>query len=186
MPGKGDLRREYLVRRRTISTANRRAWDAAIAGHVLALPEVAQADTVLTYISVATETDTLNIIEALLGAGTRVLAPQMRDDMDDMRWGEVRSLTELDRGLFGIPQPSAELDGPPPPDAPVLVPCVAYTANGERLGRGGGHFDRFLTTHRGPRIGLAYADQQADTLPIEPHDITLDVIVNENGPLRTK
>jgi 5-formyltetrahydrofolate cyclo-ligase len=186
MTAKGDLRRDYLLRRRNITSRDRHAWDDAIRVQVLALPEVAGAGAVLTYVSVATEVDTHGIVEGLLERGTRVIAPQMRDDSDEMRWGAVMSLTDLDRGLFGILQPREELNGSPPSNAPVLVPCVAFTDRGDRLGRGGGHFDRFLAGHRGPRIGLAYECQRAESIPREPHDIALDVIVTESQVRRRR
>ncbi|MEP0191174.1 MAG: 5-formyltetrahydrofolate cyclo-ligase [Erythrobacter sp.] len=84
--------------------------------------------------------------------------------------------SDLEEGPFGIMQPGdegAELI----PDL-LFVPLVGFTVSGERLGQGGGHYDRWLTAHP-PRlaIGLAWDVQLCDSLPLEPHDVPLDTVV---------
>lgn len=65
----------------------------------------------------------------------------------------------------------------------IIVPCLAFDKNCNRLGWGGGWYDRFLAEQPGAlKIGLAYQGSFIDTgLPVEPHDITLDKIVTEEG-----
>ena len=71
----------------------------------------------------------------------------------------------------------------PPPDPisidVVIVPGLAFTAAGDRLGQGGGWYDRFLTTVRPEaiKIGVAFTPQIVDSLPVEPHDIRVDVVI---------
>lgn len=84
--------------------------------------------------------------------------------------------SDLVSGAFGMMQPCA--------DAPMLVPevlfipLVGFTADGERLGQGGGHYDRYLAQHpEALRIGLAWDVQLCDELPSEPHDIPLHAVV---------
>ena len=179
MRPKGEVRREYLIRRRNIAQQARAKADAAIRERALALPEIATAACVLSYIGAPPEVDTRGIIEALLRKGTRVLAPVMSADDDQMHWGEILQLDALVRGPYGMSQPSADLLAHVPPDAPVLTPLVVFTAQGDRLGRGGGHFDRFLADHQGPKIGLAYECQRAEEVPVEAHDARLDAVVTE-------
>ncbi len=83
---------------------------------------------------------------------------------------------DLEVGPFGMLQPCE--------DASVLVPdvlfvpLVGFTEKGERLGQGGGHYDRWLAEHsEATKIGLAWDIQLCETLPTEPHDIALDAIV---------
>jgi 5-formyltetrahydrofolate cyclo-ligase len=83
---------------------------------------------------------------------------------------------ELQPGPHGIPQL--------PPDADVVrpdllfVPLVGFTADGYRLGQGGGHYDRWLAANPGvPAIGLAWDCQLVDSLPLEPHDHPLAAVV---------
>jgi 5-formyltetrahydrofolate cyclo-ligase len=63
----------------------------------------------------------------------------------------------------------------------VVVPGLAFTADGRRLGQGGGHYDRFLTRLRADclTVGAAYAEQLVDDLPTEPHDVRVDLVVTD-------
>ena len=63
----------------------------------------------------------------------------------------------------------------------VVVPGLAFTARGDRLGQGGGHFDRFLPRLRGDclRIGVAFHEQLVDELPTDGHDIAVDVVITD-------
>lgn len=83
---------------------------------------------------------------------------------------------DLEVGPFGILQPAAEAE-PLIPDV-LFVPLLGFTAAGERLGQGGGHYDRWLAEHRPAlAVGLAWDAQACDTLPTEPHDALLDAVV---------
>ena len=84
--------------------------------------------------------------------------------------------SDLETGPFGSRQPFADADAVTP-DV-VIVPLVGFTADGRRLGQGGGHYDRWLAAHPGtPAIGLAWDCQLVDDLPHERHDHPLTAIV---------
>ncbi len=63
----------------------------------------------------------------------------------------------------------------------VVVPGLAFTRDGRRLGQGGGHYDRFLPRLRPScvTVGVGFAEQLVDDLPTEPHDVRLDMIVTD-------
>jgi 5-formyltetrahydrofolate cyclo-ligase len=63
----------------------------------------------------------------------------------------------------------------------VVVPGLAFTRSGERLGQGGGHFDRFLAQLRRDclRIGVAFRDQLVEALPTEHHDVAVDLVITD-------
>lgn len=91
-------------------------------------------------------------------------------------WRDPYEDSDLDPGPFGFAQPSAGAQQVTP--ALVLVPLLGFTPSGERLGQGGGHYDRWLDAH--PEVlpvGLAWDCQCVDTLPVEPHDRTLEAVV---------
>lgn len=81
-----------------------------------------------------------------------------------------------------------EDDPPPDPDVVdvVVVPGVAFTPAGDRLGQGGGWYDRFLPRLRREcvTIGVGFAPQLVDDLPTEPHDVRLDLVVTDAGIAR--
>lgn len=84
--------------------------------------------------------------------------------------------TDLSPGAFSLLQPSAGAREVTPDI--VFVPLVGFTAKGERLGQGGGHYDRWLAEHpRAMTIGMAWDVQLLEALPTEPHDVTLDAVV---------
>nr|WP_298927430.1 5-formyltetrahydrofolate cyclo-ligase [uncultured Erythrobacter sp.] len=84
--------------------------------------------------------------------------------------------SDLTPGPFDIAQPAGDA-AEILPDV-LFVPLVGFTADGDRLGQGGGHYDRWLSEHPGRMaVGLAWDAQLCDALPTEPHDIALDAIV---------
>ena len=88
----------------------------------------------------------------------------------------------LRRGAFGIAEPEPGARTCPPGEIDlVVVPGVAFTAGGVRLGRGKGYYDRYLSQaeFRGATVGVCYAHQLVGELPSEPHDVAVDCVVAE-------
>jgi 5-formyltetrahydrofolate cyclo-ligase len=84
--------------------------------------------------------------------------------------------SDLAPGPFGMMQPAASAEAVIP-DV-LFVPLVGFTADGARLGQGGGHYDRWLAEHAcGLVVGLAWDVQLCDALPAEPHDMALDAVI---------
>jgi len=84
--------------------------------------------------------------------------------------------TDLEAGPFDLRQPSTDAAEVIP--EVLFVPLVGFTPDLDRLGQGGGHYDRWLTEHPGRiAIGLAWDAQCVEALPVEPHDIALDAVV---------
>ena len=118
--------------------------------------------------------------------GRTVALPAFDDrgaPMHFRKWGDPLGADDLVEGPFG-PQPAddaARLT----PDV-VIVPLLAFTADGHRLGQGGGHYDRWLADNPVPSIGLAWDMQLVDSLPLEPHDRHLDAIVTPTRLFRSQ
>lgn len=84
--------------------------------------------------------------------------------------------SDLAEGPFAIRQPAADAEAIEP--QVLFMPLVGFTERGDRLGQGGGHYDRWLADHPDTlRIGLAWDMQRVDDLPVEPHDVPLDAVV---------
>ncbi len=86
----------------------------------------------------------------------------------------------LETGVFGVRQPSG--GNPAPPPDLVLVPGLGFDASGSRLGRGGGFYDRWLEANPGVKtLGLCFACQLVDKVPMEAHDSPVDAVLTEVG-----
>lgn len=91
-------------------------------------------------------------------------------------WQDPYADKGLVPGPYGALQPSD--DSPEVSPALAIVPLLAFTADGARLGQGGGHYDRWLAANRGTiALGLAWDAQLAENLPVESHDMPLKAII---------
>jgi len=142
-----------------------------------------QGKVIAGYMPIRTEIDPLPVISELARHGP-VVVPVIQAAGQPLKFREWTPGCAMIRGAFGaaIPASGAYLD----PEV-LIVPLVAFDRAGNRLGYGGGFYDRTLEGLRAKRttlaIGFAYAAQQADGLPLEPTDQPLDAIVTQNEVL---
>lgn len=97
-------------------------------------------------------------------------------DLEILPYEESR----LELGSFHIEEPTGNDLTEPMEIELVVVPAVAYDRKGRRLGRGKGFYDRFLGSTRATKIGVGYDFQLLDDLPVEPHDISMDIVITQN------
>ena len=176
--------------------ALRRAFRSARSEHVAALPQgiralvlnrppapvvamIPDGATVGLYHPAGSEAPSTGWARWLAENGRHVALPWFaaRDAAMEFRaWCNPWDEEDLETGPWRALQPPAG-DGPVVPDL-VVVPLLAFTASGHRLGQGGGHYDRWLAAHpEVPAIGLAWDCQIAERLPWEPHDRRLMAVV---------
>jgi 5-formyltetrahydrofolate cyclo-ligase len=179
---KTALRDQLLTARNRLSLAEVGEAAAAIAGHLLASPDVRRAATVAAYVSIGTEPGTGHLLEALREAGKRVILPVLQPD-NDLDWAaHDGDLVRAGRGLLEPPGRRLGVEAVAGADA-VLVPGLAVNANGTRLGRGGGSYDRALG--RVP-VGtftcvLLYDSEILPGVPTEPHDHRVRAAATPSG-----
>ena len=173
---KSALRTAMRARRRaevaSLTAAQRQALESALAAHVL--PLLQQTRSPGSYLPHGAEISPA-IIEAEFGG--EISWPFFEDRAAAM---DFRSGSGRVDGPWGVPQPEARGSGVHMPDA-LLVPLLAATAEGLRLGQGGGHYDRYLAARRAAggaplTVGLAWDCQIVEELPADPWDETLDYI----------
>lgn len=188
MPDKKTIRQRLLAARQALSLVEVTEKSAAIGAHLKTVPEFNVASTILTYVaSKDNEVDTKPLIEWLLREQRTVLVPATLGK-GQMVWSRLEKMGELAPAAFGVlePKPECRRDTVPPAGSVVLVPGLAFTETGWRIGYGGGYFDRFLAGFHGAKIALAYAMQMVSEIPVAPHDVPMDVIVTEAGIHRCK
>lgn len=176
---KPELRQHFRRLRAALPARDRAARSRALAERLFAAPRIAAARTVLAYEAVGSEVETRFLLAHLWHLGRAVALPRVRLD-GTMEMRLVRGHGELEPGSHGILQPNTTVSPPWVPDASdvVLVPGLAFTADGLRLGQGGGYYDRFLAAHPDLwTIGLAFTEQMAESLPCETHDVRLREVV---------
>ncbi len=134
------------------------------------------------YLASAEEIDLSVFIDGMLGRGVTVVSPRWNGETYEL--AKIKSLAEddLQLGPMNIQEP-AEADIVEPKDvAAWIIPGLAFTKDGKRLGFGGGWYDRLLSSARSDslKIGVAHDFQIVDDIPSEPHDIRLTRIVNDS------
>lgn len=166
---------------------DRQAVGRWMAETLFAMPQWQNAETVLAFAAMPDEPDTELILRRALADGKRLLLPRVlsRTEMD---WVEIPDLGLLRPGAYGILEPPADLPAADPAGyaAPLaLVPCLAASRDGVRLGRGGGYYDRFLAHYKGERLLLCPEAAVADTLPCDAWDARFapEEILTEKGTL---
>jgi 5-formyltetrahydrofolate cyclo-ligase len=143
---------------------------------VLTLEEYQSAQIVLMYHSVGGEVDTLKLIDRMQSDGKTVCLPAITGK----GIMEARRMGCLVPGPYGIPCPEGPAVPPEEIDL-IVVPGLAFDRTCHRLGRGGGYYDRYLPNCRGITIGLAYDCQVVESLPLEAHDMQLDLVATETA-----
>jgi 5-formyltetrahydrofolate cyclo-ligase len=175
---KRELRRALLERRRSLSPAGVAAASQAIEGHLRTLPELAPGrDRTLLLYAADPDEVALDGLITTPPAGWTVLLPRVEG-------GAIvavphRSEQGLVVGHRGIREPLGDAVDAAAVDV-VIVPGVAYSPSGERLGRGAGMYDRLLPgLGRAVRIGVCMEEFVVDALPVEPHDAVVDLVVTD-------
>jgi len=134
------------------------------------------AKTIYGYLPYNQEVRTVPMLEQAIRDGKRVAVPKVYGD--DMKFIYMDDLTQVSLGYANIPEPIA--DGPVAEDktALVLMPGMAFTKNGDRMGYGGGFYDKFLASEpEHPTVALCYGFQMVEQLPTEEYDIPVDCVL---------
>jgi 5-formyltetrahydrofolate cyclo-ligase len=179
---KQRLRGDLLRRRRGVAREVAEAAGHAVAGHLAGCAPFRAATRVGLYAALPDELPTRPCFEALRARGAETLLPRV--EAGALVFRVVARWEELRTGRYGVLEP--------PPEAPerparladlLLVPGVAFDARGNRLGRGGGHYDAALAAASGgPRVfGVGYELQVVTSVPHGSRDRRVDAIVTESG-----
>lgn len=181
---KPALRAAVTAARRAVPASERAEAAAAVTAALLSLPEVAAARTVGLYVSIGTEPTTTQLLDVLRSRDVRVLIPVLRDDFD-LDWAIYAGQDQMSPAARGTLAPVGEPLGTDAVAAAdvVVVPALAVGADGTRLGRGGGSYDRALARVPAgrPVIALLYDGELLAAVPAEPHDRRVTVVVTPSG-----
>jgi 5-formyltetrahydrofolate cyclo-ligase len=177
---KDDLRAAALARRGALSLEARASASRSIVARGLPV-EVASGAIVSGYWPIKNEIDPMPLMRHLAAQGGRLALPVVTGRDQPLVFRAFAADSQLLRGQLGIMEPSPQ-SKVVEPDI-VLVPLAAFDRAGHRIGYGAGHYDRTLTLLRASKpivaIGLAFAVQEIETIPAQPHDVRLDYVLTE-------
>ena len=180
---KAELRRHLLAQRAMLTPAEIAQHSTVIATYVCALPAFCVSHTVMVYMALPQEVQTMPIITQARQSQKCVAVPVIRgQELVAVALSEAS--TQLRRGPFGILEPCGTPRVIHPQEIGcIAVPGIAFDARGGRLGFGKGYYDRFLrqlpaTTYR---CGLAFGIQMVPCVPQALHDVCMHGIVTEQG-----
>jgi 5-formyltetrahydrofolate cyclo-ligase len=170
---KAELRQRFIAARRERTDAQIASARRSICEHVTARCQDSGWHRVAAYEPLRTEPGSLELLDQLRGLGIEVLVPVVHPDKD---LGWVAWATGVaDRGTDLGPTAIASVDA-------AFVPALAVAADGTRLGRGGGSYDRALARAAGvPIVALIYADELVAELPRDGWDLPVTAVVTPNG-----
>ena len=149
----------------------------ALARHAESLA-IAKGTVVGGYHALPDEADPALLLERLVELGCHIAFPRVAARGLPLEFHRVPDGEVLAPGTFGIHEPMDIWPRAVP--QLLLVPLLAFDAQGHRLGYGGGFYDRTIALLKVPAIGIAYAGQEVPALPADDHDVTLDAVLTEN------
>jgi 5-formyltetrahydrofolate cyclo-ligase len=158
----------------------------AICEKFVGLPEYQSAKTVMFYVDVRTEVRTRDYLATALTHGKKIVVPWCNEHGElELFW--LQSMDDLSIGMYKILEPKAELRHLPSRQVPVteldlvMVPGVAFTREGARMGHGKGYYDKLLEHARpdAPLVALAFECQFFPDIPTQDHDVFMDQIISE-------
>lgn len=186
---RSSLRKRILTLRRAQSSRDIEKKSGDIRSKFFTFVPFCQAETILFYLAMKDEVQTEKMIEESLQKGKRVVAPSINWQRKEILPSEIKDLTkDVEIGVLEIPQPKNNLYSPfsPVNIDMVIVPGVVFDRKGNRLGFGGGFYDRFLgkLSDKTELIALAFELQLVDNVPSQSHDIAVDYLITERGIIK--
>lgn len=176
---KAALRKRFLEERRSLPAEERDKINDGIFRHVTGLPVYEQARTVFLYCSTPEEISTERLVSDALGRGKAVCVP-LCVSRGVMEARMIRQVSQLAPGHFGILEPPSDTPLVQPEAIDLcIVPCLAADEAGQRLGYGGGYYDRFLLKTGAATVALCAERCFVQALPAGPLDCPCHMIVTE-------
>ncbi len=170
------LRRQIREQKKTMTEAEIASRSEKLGELFAATEAYRNAKSIYGYLPYNQEVRTVPMLQKAIADGKRVAVPKVY--VDTMRFIWLDDLTKVEKSEMGIPEPIADEPVADDETALVLMPGVAFTEKGDRMGYGGGYYDRFLANEPNhPTVALCYEFQILETLPTEEFDIPVDLVL---------
>lgn len=181
---KNLIRKQMKQLRADMTRTERFEKSMQIFEQLITVPEFKRADRIYTYVSMDNEIDTIMLIDYSLSLEKRVFVPRVSGK--DMEFYEISDISELNPGYMGIYEP--DINGKEPDYSRtgfMCMPGLAFDRSYNRIGYGGGFYDRYLSVeNKLYKAALAYEAQLLESIPAQDGDVRPDMIVTEESIYR--
>ncbi len=183
MNEKARIRKEVLQSRDSIEQRGKEKRDRSIENRLFSLKQFTKANRIMFFASFKSEPDTFGMISKSLDRGKEVILPKVDRQNRKLLLYNIMNISELVPGFMNIPEPVVSEERRVNPDFPdiIIMPGVAFDRKCNRLGYGGGFYDLLLSNLEMPPmlIAIAYSEQIIERVPVERHDVTMDMVVTD-------
>lgn len=182
MSTKQQIRKEILGIRRNLSPEYMEKSSLMITEKIINHPEYQEAKWIFCYMDAKGEVQTKYLIEHAWKNGKRVVVPKVEGK--EMSFYEITGFSQLETGNFGIMEPVSTCIKVDSKDKKsiMIIPGVAFDQAGNRIGYGGGYYDKYISSHsKMYKMAIAFSVQIVPQIPSEEYDIKMDCIITERG-----
>ncbi len=173
---KSQLRRQIRERKRAMTPAQIEEKSRRLGQLFFETPQYRDAKIIYGYLPYNQEVRTVFILEQALKDGKKVAVPKVYGD--EMRFIYISDFSLVSSGYANIPEPIADAPVAQDPTALVLMPGLAFDPKGNRMGYGGGFYDKFLQKEpHHPTVALCYDFQMLPHLEVQAHDVPVDLVL---------
>ncbi|MGF9963173.1 5-formyltetrahydrofolate cyclo-ligase [Bacillus rhizoplanae] len=178
---KKRLRKEILQRMNSLSEEQYTTLSAKIVDSLYKQREWIEAKTIGITLSMEREVNTYAIIEKAWEEGKAIVVPKCNRETRTMTFRQITNFEQLETVYMNLrePDPSITEEVSVEEIGLLLVPGVAFTRKGERVGYGGGYYDRYLVNYKEKTLSLVFDFQIVSHIPVEPFDKTVQKIITE-------
>ncbi|MDE6026411.1 MAG: 5-formyltetrahydrofolate cyclo-ligase [Lachnospiraceae bacterium] len=177
MENKKEIRKRMLQIRNGLEEAYIKQASHEICTRLKACPLFEDAKSICLYMPVNNEVDVTELFDDLTMEGKKIYLPKVKDG--NMEFYLFTGTDHLTKGAYNIPEPDSSICLTPEENTLVVMPGVAFSRDGYRLGYGGGYYDRYLSKYpQCKTVAVCYKEQIVDKLVTEEHDVKPDFIIS--------
>lgn len=180
---KARLRKQLLDARDEISLDFIKIASNKIRDNLRKIDFYRKTNLIGIYYSVGSEVQTHDLIQEFFNQGKEFALPRV--EKNDLIFKKISNLSDLELGSFSVMEPKEKCETVKNLDV-MLIPAIALTRQGYRLGYGFGFYDRYLHGKKSKKIGLSYAKQVLRSFPHDDHDVKMDCVVTEDEVIYVK
>lgn len=182
---KHALRQALKQKRAALDPQRTKEWSTAIVDHIARSPLFASADLLLLYAPKGSEPDLLPLVAIARKNNVPVAFPVSVTETTTLQFRILAPDARLAPGAYGIPEPPADAPVAEPTEKTLcILPGLAFSPDGSRIGYGKGYYDRFLAAFPGTAVGALYGAMLSQSIPTEPHDLPAAYLFTERGVIR--